>query len=288
MRFPKYWAKGSAEIEDHRGRKHKFSAWGWSDVSKHDAERKGRERADNLGGRIVGGEQPTRYLYGTSPLREEVVREFRDRDDKLHSAITINSYGCQVLNSTELMAVDVDLPKINSVRLVLYYLTRFISRNAIHPRQKLEAIQLVKVEEYSRMKPDVGIRVYRTHSGLRYLFINHKIKPDSEEAAKDMEFLNADPLYVKLCKMQECFRARLTPKSWRCGLRSITTHYPWENKLQRESYQEWNQEYVKVSTDFATCQYIKEYKSAFDQEPVAELIKIHDHVTKANTNLPLA
>jgi hypothetical protein len=32
-----------------------------------------------------------------------------------------------------------------------------------------------------------------------------------------MRFLRADPDYVRLCAVQECYRARLTPKPWRCG-----------------------------------------------------------------------
>jgi len=30
-----------------------------------------------------------------------------------------------------------------------------------------------------------------------------------------MRFLRSDPEYVKLCRIQECYRARLTPKPWR-------------------------------------------------------------------------
>ena len=288
MRLPKYWGKGQVEVEDRKGRKHKFSAWGWSETSRQDAERKGRERAATLGRRILNGEQPIGYLYGTSPLREEIVREFQDQEGKVHSAITINSYGRHVLNSTELMVVDVDLPKVKQIQLVMYYLIRIIARNRIHPRQKREAAQLARIEEFSRLKPNIGIRAYRTHSGLRYLFANHKVKPDSDETAKDMASLKADPLYIKLCKMQECFRARLTPKPWRCGLRTTTVRFPWENDRERELYQRWNQEYMKLSADFATCEYIREYGRRFTTEPIAELLKVHDHFTKANINLPLA
>jgi hypothetical protein len=288
MRLPKYWGKGHVEVEDRKGRRHKFSAWGWSDTSKQDAERKGKERAASLGRRILNGEQPMRYLYGTSPLREEVVRQFQDQDGKVHSAITINSYGCHVLNSSELMMVDVDLPETGQVELILHYLIKIVARNSMHPRQRREAAQLARVEEFSRLKPNLGIRVYRTHSGLRYLFTNHKMKPDSAEAARDMEFLNADPVYIKLCKMQECFRGRLTPKPWRCGLRTTSIRYPWENDRERKLYQSWNQEYMKLSGDFATCKYIGEYGQRSSTGVVAELLKVHDQLTKANMNLPLA
>jgi hypothetical protein len=88
--------------------------------------------------------------------------------------------------------------------------------------------------------------------------------------------------------MQGCFRARLTPKPWRCGLRTTTIRYPWENDRERELYHTWNQEYTKLSADFATCQYIGEYGKRFATEVVAELLRVHDQLTKANMNLPLA
>ncbi|MBP1695993.1 MAG: hypothetical protein H6Q41_1181 [Deltaproteobacteria bacterium] len=114
------------------------------------------------------------------------------------------------------------------------------------------------------------------------------MKPDSPETAKDMEFLNADPLYIKRCNMQECFRARLTPKPWRWGMRTTTIRYPWESDRERELYQSWRQEYMKLSGDFATCNYMGEYGKRFTNEVVAELLKVHDQLTKANMNLPLA
>jgi hypothetical protein len=63
--------------------------------------------------------------------------------------------------------VDVDLPKASPLELILHSLIRIVARNRIHPRQRQEAAQLAGVEEFSRLKPNTGIRVDRTHSGLR-------------------------------------------------------------------------------------------------------------------------
>jgi hypothetical protein len=45
-------------------------------------------------------------------------------------------------------------------------------------------------------------------------------------AQRFMQFLRCDPDYIKLCRVQKCYRARLTPKPWRdkCGGSCVCVH----------------------------------------------------------------
>jgi hypothetical protein len=76
---------------------------------------------------------------------------------------------------------------------------------------------MTKIENWSRNHPEWGWRIYRTRAGLRLLATQGLVEADSDVADGVFEALGADPLYRKLCKTQKCFRARLTPKPWRCG-----------------------------------------------------------------------
>jgi len=102
MNFPKFWAKGEADG---------FEGWGWSDVSADGAKARGVETARRVAARFERGElnvPAARYGYADRPLREEVLREFRDDAGTVSGVITRNSYGCLVLNTAKLMFVDVD------------------------------------------------------------------------------------------------------------------------------------------------------------------------------------
>jgi hypothetical protein len=106
MKLPRYWAKGTVKTTDQCGRTHSFSCWGWSDLSLGDAEKKGEQRAANIAQRVLKGQRLDRYLYTNRPLREEILQEFTDSQGTTYAAITRNSYGCHVLNTTNVMFVN--------------------------------------------------------------------------------------------------------------------------------------------------------------------------------------
>jgi len=71
-------------------------------------------------------------------------------------------------------------------------------------------------------------------------------KPGSAEAEKLMTQLDADPPFVRLCRAQESFRARLTPKPWRCGCERPAVRFPREHAHDEERFSEWLQRYDKA------------------------------------------
>ncbi|MEM1059394.1 MAG: hypothetical protein AAGK14_09115, partial [Verrucomicrobiota bacterium] len=99
--------------------------------------------------------------------------------------------------------------------------------------------------------------------------------------------LGADPLFRQLCRGQESFRARLTPKPWRMGLANPPDRYPWDTPVKESEYRSWEQRYTGVLAGFAVCELVNEYGPAPQDPVIARLLRLHDeHVL--NPGQPLA
>lgn len=288
MKLPRYWAKGTIEATDRIGQNHPFSSWGWSDESVSDARKKGVENASRLAKRILEGDRPDHYLYGDRPVREEILEDFRNWQGKRYAAITRNSYGCHVLNTANIMFVDVDLPRPTFFENLKHSIQRLLTISALPPTRQYEAKVLAKLELLIKDNPNWGVRVYRTRAGLRYLFTHDLFDPKSDLVLQTMKTLEADPLYVKLCQTQESFRARLTPKPWRCGVASPSFTWPWPNAEAEANFLQWNGQYAISAQQHATCRFINEYGNSKSYSPITTIVEIHDQRTKATLEMQLA
>jgi len=138
------------------------------------------------------------YAVFQEPVLQKVVRR-----DETVAWVSLNSYGCEVLNTQQVLIADIDLP------------------SGTHPacpqhKRKMPAFEEEIFERARDMaKRDLGFRFYRTKAGFRAICITHTFEPESAEAQAVLRGLKSDPLYVALCRSQGCFRARLTPKPWR-------------------------------------------------------------------------
>lgn len=289
MKFPRYWAKVESDLTVHNpgtGAPMKFSCWGWSDVSRPEAEEKGRGRAKAVEEKLRQGQRPDRYLYGDQPMREEVQEEWKNAEGAVYAAVTLNAYGCQVLNTTNIMFVDVDLPEAS--KSLAQSLKRLFGGAPSPSQGDRERPAMEKIEAMVQMDPKCGVRVYRTRAGLRYLLTHSHAKPSDQATLKAMEVLGADPLYVKLCRMQECFRARLTPKPWRCGVSALNVRYPWAEKRVEQMVRNWCDSYRRKADRYATCALVNHLGSTNMDAEIARVVEYHDRLTKAGSGLELA
>jgi hypothetical protein len=103
-----------------------------------------------------------------------------------------------------------------------------------------------------------------------------------------MTQLDADRDFVRLCRTQESFRARLTPKPWRCGCARLPVRYPRERADDQRRFSEWLQGYEIACDAKATCRLVDEVGWHRVHPDVAPILKAHDRVTKADSTLPLA
>lgn len=110
----------------------------------------------------------------------------------------------------------------------------------------------------------------------------------TDEAKAWLKDMGSDPLYQKLCENQKSFRARLTPKSWRCGLRQPTVRFPWETEKKQQIMEKWISNYQQKSQGFAVCELIETMGAPFPISELKPLIDLHDTRTAVASGLPLA
>jgi len=282
MKIPRYWARHATAGST------SFSCWGWSDESAAAAGEQARQRAIALEQRLKQGKAPDRYLYGDRPMREETLEAWSRADGTAHAAITRNAYGCQVLNTADIMFVDVDLPDPASGNTLLQGMKKLFGKSGPDPRAQQEAAALAKVDAMVRADARGGVRTYRTRGGLRYLFTHLHADPKSESTRTIMTALGADPLYMRLCQVQECFRARLSPKPWRCAIPALSVSYPWLDREAEARAQAWLLEYAAASQPFATCRLLGHLGTTAMDAEIARVVTTHDTATRATSSLPLA
>lgn len=277
MNFPKYWAKASDR---------EFVCWRWSDSSQAEAERLAGEAVRKLADRFAAGAKPlSRYAYSDRPLREPVLDELRGGDGGVAAVITRNSYGCLVLNAARILFVDVDLPEPKRAGGLL---KRLFGKAPPPLTNDAETQALARAETWAQNNPGWGWRVYRTRAGLRLLATHALFEPDVEPTQSVFNAMGADPLYRRLCQVQKCFRARLTPKPWRCGFGAPPVRWPWPDARTEGIFQKWDSRYQKVCADRATCELIAKLGSDRIHPDVQLVLKLHDETTRAESRLPLA
>jgi hypothetical protein len=280
MHFPKHWARATHSRTAPNGKTFTFTCWGWSDESAEAAQREAYARAERVTARFVGGQPLDRYGYGDRPLREEQLEVHDDEAGRTLAVITRNSYGALVLNAARAMFIDIDLPKDKPAGM----LGGLFGGKKASP----EAEALARIQQWAARRPDHGVRVYRTAAGLRGLVTSHPLHPADGEAQQILHTLGSDPLYIALCRAQESFRARLTPKPWRCGLPNPPGAYPRETPAAEHRFQVWVQRYEHSLSQYAVCRFIAHYGDPRPHPEIAPILALHDRHALATRDLPLA
>lgn len=288
MHFPKYWGKANWTGPGADGSEVHRSIWRSSDESPADAEARAQEAAQNLG-RAHTRDTRDRYPYADRALREPVLCELPTGDADCAAVITRTAYGSEVLNAASVMFVDVDFPRHwNATGGLFARLKRLFSGK---PSTSAEAdpdcdAHLATLSRWQAANQDWTFRVYRTHGGLRYLVTQALHDPVSERTHATLAALGCDPRYKQLCKVQKSFRARLTPKPWRCGCDNPPVRFPYN--LEPREMQQWIAGYNRASEGSAVCRFVQIVGRQTTHPAVARVIAEHDARTKANCGLPLA
>jgi hypothetical protein len=283
MKFPKYWAHGES-----RG----FFCWRSSDVSYEDAQGAAMTAAAAMHDQILlHGKPRIPYGYPDRPLREPILHEMFYPDGRRSAVVTRNSYGCDVLNTENAMFVDVDLAEEESAGAALGgMLGAFFSDSPTGAplHQKFNAV-IARAQAFAQSQPNWNWRVYRTRAGLR-LLATHALFNSKDPLSNQsiFEAVGADPLYRRLCDAQESYRARLTPKPWRCGIPAPPMSWPFLNASVEQHFNEWQASYRAASNAYATCQLLPDIGSGFVAGALGDIIALHDNVSRATSGLPLA
>ena len=325
MIVPQYWAE--AQVKKRlKDRQITIKRFGWSDNSQDEAQAMARQRAEEgmaraLSGQSIDRQELKRAYNGAEgvPIREEIVARHDD------TVITRNSYGALCLNTPDVLFADIDFRKkpgsavtrlcqlvlvivaayigfkMDSLRvffiaaivavLLAYVVADVVAKLWISVSGGLENMTLKSVQQFAAQHPQWHLRIYRTPAGLRVLAMHQTFDPNGPEAQEFFKAVNADPLYVRMCQNQHCFRARLTPKPWRIGLDEPMRYRKavWpiaEDKLPQR--QKWVADYERASVAYAACRFLTKIGSDKVDPKARAAQSLHDKYCRTDRNLEIA
>lgn len=278
MIIPKSWACIHHEAKLPDGSVWPMRTWGWGENAE-DAKSHAEARAEKVRQRLLRRDIPEEYEYGDRPLREEIIETVHSGDDAEDALITRNRYGALILNSASLLFLDID-QKIQKRG----FLARLLGR-ASEPWWKE---QLGEIKEQLAKFPHISFRIYQTAAGFRVIATSKPFAPSSDEARELMQATSTDQLYTCLCLAQQSFRARLTPKPWRCGQPLPPNTFPRSTQLAEEAFIAWRRNYEQAIQPYATCTYLETIGGKAMDSRLSNCIAVHDSITRCTSNLPLA
>lgn len=284
MNIPRFWANATAVHRAPGGKAYRVCIWRWSDASVADAQVQARRRLDEVARRLAAGHGLDRYGYGERPLREAIVQALPDDGRGPAAVITRNAYGAQVLNAARVLFADIDFAEGDQAEARPGLLGGLFGGKPSSPEQRA----LEKVEAWARRRPDWGLRVYRTRAGLRLLATHALFDPTTEDTRRWLTELGSDPLYIRLCREQACFRARLTPKPWRCGAPLPPVRYPWDTPHAEAVFRRWEMGYDAAIRSFGVCRLLRELGARAAHPEIAQVVDWHDRQAVQDDRLPLA
>ena len=287
MRIFRYWSRAEMELDPDASRgSNTTEVRGWSDRNQADADAMARERVERRV-RWWRTRDPAfweKYPYTDRPICEPIVDE-QFEDGRRVMAVTQNAYGCYVLNTAGLFFADVDTPPLPVTGRLREAWLRWRGRGRAIPTPEetlIERVDSLAVREGLRM------RLYRTRAGHRVAVTSRAFDPTSAESRGLLEALGSDPLYVRMCEAQACYRARPNPKPWRIGIDPQgAQRYPWRDDRVRAEHERWTRKYEQAAGAWATCEPVGDYGVAAPDRGIAPLLAMHDALS-CGAGKPLA
>jgi hypothetical protein len=326
MLIPRYWSEQKAQ-GSRSGRKVTVRRFGWSNASQVDADANGAQRVQQAVQKLQSGEsisrrEPKVPYNGAEgvPIREEIIAEYGE------TIITRNSYGARCLNSPSVLFADIDfddaalgafgfclveaLMLIIAVVMAIFYsktaaivvlllsmvllgiigrrIETYWRRRRI--RQRTEAAPK-KLARFIEQRPDWSLRVYGTPNGLRILATHRLFDPTEPAVAEFFQALETDPIYARMCRNQQCFRARVSAKPWRIGIDAHLRPRPgvWPVAAERMPLRlAWVEKYEEAAKRYAACQYLSTLGSGIIHAAVKPVQELHDELCSVGQELPIA
>lgn len=325
MIVPDYWAEARRQ---HRSSVKQVTVrrYGWSTSSQADAQLMAEARADEALQRIIAGEplerRESKVAYNGAtgiPIREEVLARHGEE------VITRNAYGAHCLNSPNALFADVDFIPERGAKPALFafaalsvasaatgmtlgswgatFALLFVSLFAAAPIASLftrlvvtasggsERIARERIARFISANPTWNVRLYRTPAGYRVLATHQPFEAKAEEVRRFFAAVSADPIYVRMCTNQNCFRARLTAKPWRIGISAHMRPRPGVWPVRPESIEvrkQWIAGYEAKAAAFAACRYIESMGSGVVHESLKSVVDLHDRESQALSGAQLA
>ena len=256
MQIKKYWHK---EELLYRDKGFLLNAWGGSTVSEDGARSEARKRLKKIQAYLLRkGQSSWKYDdYAHSEVREPLFTLQEDEAGKQIWAITRNRYGALVLNTAEVIFIDIDCHPPGC----LFFLYK-----------KKKEKQFIEIRETVK-RLDIDCCIYETCNGFRLLVTSQSAPPADREVSRLMTEFKADKLYSTLCRKHDCYRARLTPKPFRIGAKiPVMTAM----NIDTCESQDWIKSYEAKSGQYAICKLIQENENPPVNDLICEVKELHE------------
>lgn len=267
MKVSKYWSKEKRSARGRDGHEYDLTCWAGSADGPLEAQQNAREKIERWIGKLARGEDIGEYEYQIGEIREELIEEILGADGALIGAVTRNRYGALVLNAASVLIADIDVPAPGPLDRLLALFGRKARDKAWH----LEALR-----GFSADHPEHHLMIYETHSGLRVFVTSQEADPQSENSRTLLATLRSDSLYQRLCHAQKCYRARLTPKPWRCAAERPPNSFPRERFEQQTAFDAWLTTYTEKSRSYTVCRLLASIGSGRITDQAGKILAIHD------------
>jgi|GEM_PF-412938 len=268
MKFAKYWEKQDVAVSEKVFGKSAISVWGASNESSQAAKKNVEKRLAAMQA-FLGGDfdKNDEYEYWMDFVKEEIIDEIKSNDDRVLAILSRNSYGATVLNTDSVLFGDIDVPPSSFIDRILEKFGKPL---------KDKTYYLKNIEKYQESHPNLSFRVYETHSGLRFIVTNRTFSPRDSVVREMFTDLNVDPLYMRLCQQQECFRARLSPKPWRVSFERPSSRYPRAKGREQQEFQQWLDRYHTLSMNSAVTKHLASFGPGKLHPDVQIVTDLHD------------
>ncbi len=282
MIVPEYWSEAKTRIT-HDGKQRTIMRFGWSDASEDDAHENAKQRVKEAMDRLRAGESVRaldhKVAYNGAeglPIREEIVERHGE------SVITRNSYGALCLNTPDVVFADIDVEAPGFLRSMWLLITGAERNPFVTAREE--------IEKFAVDNPGWLLRLYRTPKGFRVLVMHDTFDPVDERAFEFMQKLGSDPLYMRMCRNQKCFRARISPKPWRIGVEHIKPRPGiWPVKREKMNVRrDWIRRYEQKASRFSSCRYEATLGEGRSDRKCEAIRSVHDRYCKADRDLEIA
>ena len=310
MKIARYWARGEAVAVHSGGASMTLSIWRWSDSSQQDAQQRANTASQDAARRMeTGSVAGGGYGYLDNPPREEIIEEIAGDDGGTIATVTRNRMGSLILNTDSLMFIDVDTESAASepsggILSRLASLLSSVGRRGKKARVSSEFVvahgraryagdepsdqapegPTGRIAQAAAMFPDDTFRLYQTAAGYRVMMVNRSVSPTSDECKRVLSSVDSDPLYLRLCEKQECYRARLTPKHWRIEMDPPPGRFPLKNSAEELLYERWTAQYEEAIEAYTTCRFLQEFGPGPTHPELALLVQVHDMMSRSDVD----
>jgi len=318
MIVPNHWAEARRQHKT-SSKQITVRRFGWSIDSEADAQAMAEQRADDalaviLAGKPLARREKKAAYNGAEgvPIREEVLARVGE------TVITRNAYGAHCLNTPHVLFADVDLTSTVPRRWSLVAMAALVATSLLagwwtqsitlalmgavvslllaYPvaggahalwvatQGGREAMARRRLSAFLSRHPQWAVRLYRTPAGLRVLATHQAFSAHAPEVQAFFAAIGTDPVYMRMCINQRCFRARLTAKPWRIGMEGHMRPRPgiWPvNPEHLAVRQAWIGQYEAKASAFAACRFVESLGSGVEHIDVMPVVHLHDRETRA-------